>query len=149
MFKIDDNKQREKLLENDAFTSDIFIQNQTSDNEKIVCIPPKFDLAWRIDYNSNEFTQSEWTPSTSPSITKTINARGDAKILTIIGKNIAGNFELDMVKIRYSLVKGFGYIGEQYSSKPGVEHIIGMWIELTQNRIIKVWRNGSVKETIK
>jgi hypothetical protein len=129
---------------------DIFIQNQVKEGEVIPINPPKFDLCWSIEYKNGEEITSQWTPLTaSPSITKTMAQRSDGEKLFIKGRSRTSCFEVDLVTIKYNLVNKFGYIGEQTASSPGKEIIIGIWIELTENRIIKIYRNGLVKESIK
>lgn len=128
---------------------DIMIQSQLSDDIELSCCPPNYSLCWIIDYSKDKIVKSEWTPIKKPSITKTFESISDGISLTIIGKNIWTNCELELAKVKFDLIKGFGFIGERSFSKPDIEHIIGMWIELKDNRMIKVWVNGKVKEHLK
>lgn len=149
-FKIGFEKSVEKEKIEVEEKKDIILQNQVKEGDIIPINPPKFDLCWSIKYKDGTEITSEFTPVTSsPSISKTVSNRNDGKILFIKGRSRTSCFELDLVTVEYSIVNKFGYIGEQSASLPGIETILGMWIELTENRMIKVYRNGLVKESIK
>jgi len=149
-FKIGYKKEETKLeIAKTETVSDIFIQNQVADNEMATIHPPKFNLSWCIEYKNGEKIQSDWTPSTFPSITRAMEGRNDGETLLIKGNSQIGSFEIDLVKVKMNLVKSFGYIAEQSTLTKGKEYIVGMWIDLKDNKMVKAYRNGRVKEMIR
>lgn len=148
-FKIGEKK--EEIIEIPLVESlqDVFLQSQETDDINYYKQPPRFTLAWEINCKNEKRIKSEWTPNIDLSITRTMEINKDAKELIIYGKNILNQYELELAKIKYSLVRSFGYIAERSASSKGKEYILGIWIELIGNRMIKIYRSGKVKETLK
>lgn len=130
-------------------TDGIFLQNQVADGERVSMHPPKFMLAWGLNYDNGEKMFSEFTPRIKPSIEQTVSRRSDIASVSVYGHSTIGSFSLELARVDYKLVRKFGYIAEQYSSAPGKEHIIGIYIDIAGKRQIKVFRNGSVLEVSK
>ena len=123
--------------------SGILLQSQSGPGSGM---SPKFGLAWRLEYADGFYTQSEWTPKTEPSIRRALAARPDVDTLTVIGMHRHGSFELNLAHVDYSLVADFGYIGEQSSGLPGIQAVLGIYVNLRSGNSIKIWRNGFVQE---
>lgn len=134
-------------------TKGILLQSQIQNGETSPIHPDRFSLRWVIEYSKTERVVSEWTPVTKPSITKAFESRKDGEYLIIQGSDQWSNCLIDLAKVDFKLVKGFGYIAEQSAFTDSVvknpEFIIGMWIELKDNKKIKIYVNGLVKETAK
>jgi hypothetical protein len=128
---------------------DRFILQSQSEDEAYGMHPPRFALSWILEKDNAPIAQSEWTPKLEPSIAKTLALASEISYLKIRGKNLMGCTELDLAVVKYSLVKGFGYIAEKTYSNPNIENIIGMWINLDAKRQIRIMVNGHVAEVIK
>lgn len=145
-FKIGFKKEaKEKEDKVEDLSPDILIQSQAHDFKDSES-SPKFALSWILRYKNGVSVKSEYTPRIEPSISNTLLSRLDPIVLTILGKNLSGNFEIELVRIKYDLVHGFGYIGEQCESNLGKEKIIGMWIKIFGEKTINIYHNGFVKE---
>lgn len=123
---------------------ELLLQSQNNDEPNSNKNRMLFRLAWKLDFEDNQRMISGWTPLVNPSITETISSRKDIQTLTILGHNVIGNYQIELARIAYRLVRGFGYIGE--TSFSNRQEIIGMWVRLTENRVINIYRNGQVKE---
>jgi len=134
----------EKKIEEKKFHApmeDIMIQSQCKESDKIPMEPPIYSLSWCLKYSSGREIESDWTPRLNPSIKTTLEKNSDPELISIMGRNLFGLFEIELARINYSLVEGFGYIAE---SSGLVSTILGMWVRLKDGRKINSYRNGLV-----
>lgn len=127
----------------------IFLQKQIIDIKDTQPSNKLFALKWVLKCKNGKSICSEWTPCLEPSITKTLKSEQEIVLLEIIGKDLFGGYELCMARIPYVVLKGFGYIAEQSFGAKGIQEIVGIWIEVNGNKIIKIFRNGKIKEILK
>lgn len=146
-FKVGDQRAMEREIKGAPANLAVRTQCQVGLVGDETKLPKAFQLSWRLEYGPDDSVQSDWTPQTTPSISKTIGKRGPAKHLVILGNNIHGNFSLELARIIFVDVINFGYIGEQTLS--GTSDIIGMYVNLLGNRTIKIYRTGMVREVLK
>lgn len=149
MFKIGDKKPEKKEVEqNNSVDENIFVQSQFHDGDQASLTPPRFSFCWVLRYDNGKDVVSEWTPSIEPSIKKTLDLRPKPSHLSIIGKSIS-LCEMEFARFKFDMVNGWGYIAEQTQSSRGKPYILGMWVELTGNKMIKIYVNGKIKEILK
>ena len=123
---------------------EILIQNQVADGVIVPENPPRFDLMWVLFYESDEII-SGYTPDIEPSISDTLKERPNPEKLAIIGRNVLGNYELVLARVKYDLIKEFGYIGQQVLSEGSKQTIVGMWIKLIDDDLIEIYRTGRIE----